>query len=178
MGMGMVGRGFCEAEDREDGRVLLIHFVQWRLVGFSMCERVGSINDLERVEREEHPLQCLGEVAEKGVPLRNEGCVHHKWVFSDRGVSGDDLGAVDMHHGSRDHRKRSQPLQERCTALQPPEAMAFGINPSNNRQAIILGWRAQMAACSGDATARLETVAGMGISSGSDNQKEQSGFAA
>ncbi len=35
-----------------------------------------------------------------------------------------------------------------------------------------------MAACSGDATARLETVAGMGISSGSDNQKEQSDFAA
>jgi hypothetical protein len=45
----MVGRGFCEAEDREDGRVLLIHFVQWRLVSFSMCERVGSINDPERV---------------------------------------------------------------------------------------------------------------------------------
>lgn len=47
------------------------------------------------------------------------GMGHHKWEFSDRGVSGDDLGAVDMHHGSSNHRIGSQPLQVRCTELQP-----------------------------------------------------------
>ncbi len=57
----------------------------------------------------ERNIRCnvLEKWQRKACPLRNEGCVHHKWVFSDRGVSGDDLGAVDMHHGSRDRNRQS-----------------------------------------------------------------------